>query len=117
MEATLPSGHKMPLIALGTDKLFGEDCDRVLRTAYEVGYRHIDTAAMYQNEADIGRFVAASDRSQLFLTSKCWMTQFRHVREACLGSLERLQTTYLDPLIKFRLFKKFKEGIGLKCFN
>ena len=62
----------MPIIGLGTYALSGEDGVRAIRVALDAGYRHIDTATMYRNEADIGRALAESDvaREEVFVTTK-----------------------------------------------
>lgn len=88
----------MPYLAFGTDKLFGQECQDTLNTAVEAGFRHIDTAAIYKSETDVGQFISQTTvpREDLFITSKAWITQYRGIREACLGSLERLGVDYLD---------------------
>ena len=66
------SGLSIPSIGLGTWELRGRKCRRVVRKALEVGYRHIDTAAMYENESEVGSGIVDSgvDRSDVFLTTK-----------------------------------------------
>ena len=62
------SGLSIPSIGLGTWELRGQECRRVVREALELGYRHIDTAAMYENESEIGVGLAESgvDRNDVF---------------------------------------------------
>ena len=73
---TLNNGVTMPCIGFGTYNTNDEDACRVVLDALEVGYRLIDTAAIYENEAGIGRAIAESGvaREELFITSKVWNT-------------------------------------------
>lgn len=103
MSVLLPSGKSMPLLALGTFDLKPEEVAETIRHAVlDVGYRHIDTATVYGNEVQVGeglQQVFASGRvtrEEVFLVTKCWMSWFRNVREACVRSLQRLQVPYLD---------------------
>jgi 2,5-diketo-D-gluconate reductase B len=93
-------GTRVPRIGLGTWALSGGTCQESVLAALELGYRHIDTAEMYGNEADIGQALARSgiDRSQLFLVSKVWRNHMRYseVMSACDRSLSDLRTDYLD---------------------
>lgn len=88
----------MPALGLGTWELTGEKCERTVREAIKMGYRHIDTAELYGNEAEIGRAIKDTDRSQLFITSKVSNSNLRpgNLAQACEGSLDRLGTEYLD---------------------
>jgi len=65
-------GHSIPSIGLGTWELNGQECRRVVRQALELGYRHIDTASMYENESEVGSGIVDSnvERSDIFLTTK-----------------------------------------------
>jgi 2,5-diketo-D-gluconate reductase B len=94
----LPSGYSMPVLGLGTWQLVGSTCERIVRQAVELGYRHIDTAELYENEREIGRAIADADRSTLFITSKVSSANLRtdDVIASCRGSLDRLGTDYLD---------------------
>jgi len=88
----------MPVLGLGTWELTGEKCELTVREAIEMGYRHIDTAELYGNEAEIGRAIKNTDRSQLFITSKVRNSNLRSesLVQACEASLDRLGTDYLD---------------------
>ena len=68
----LISGHTIPQFGFGTYKLVGEDAYHGVLDALEIGYRHIDTAQMYGNEAEVGRAIADSPvaREEIFVTSK-----------------------------------------------
>lgn len=94
----LRSGCDMPVLGLGTWELTGEKCERTVREAIELGYRHIDTAELYGNEAEIGRAIKDADRSQLFITSKVKNSNLwsETLPQACQASLDRLGTEYLD---------------------
>lgn len=96
----LPHGGRIPQIGLGTWLLRGGECERVVGRAFELGYRHVDTAEMYGNEEAIGRVVRSSGlgRAELFLISKAWYDHLRQddLVRACEGSLERLGVDYLD---------------------
>jgi diketogulonate reductase-like aldo/keto reductase len=94
----LSSGYSMPRLGLGTWQLVGSMCERIVSEALELGYRHLDTAELYGNEAEIGRIIRGVERAALFLTSKVGSENLHRndVIRACVGSLERLGTDYLD---------------------
>jgi 2,5-diketo-D-gluconate reductase B len=95
---TLPGDIEAPQLGLGTWTLHGSECERTVRSALDAGYRHIDTAEMYDNEDAVGRAIASVAREELFLSSKVWPDHLHadDVRSACESSLERLNTDYLD---------------------
>jgi len=99
----LKGGGRMPALGLGTYKLTGAEGLRAIRTALEIGYRHLDTAAAYGNEAEVGRAVRESgvDRADLFLTTKVWMDRARaaEVRASADESLGRLGMDHVDLLL------------------
>lgn len=70
--AALSDGGAMPLLGFGTWQLSGRACYDAVRTALELGYRHLDTATMYRNEAEVGRALRDSglDRDEVFVTTK-----------------------------------------------
>lgn len=96
-------GIEVPEIGLGTYKLYGRECYQTLRKAIDLGYTHIDTAQMYQNEGEIGEAVRASgvDREDLFITTKVWHTHLQHddVLQTVEDSLRELDTSYVDLLL------------------
>ena len=99
----LSNGRTMPALGLGTWDLRGAVCHSAVRLALQIGYRHIDTAEMYENETEIGRAIAESGvpRKELFLTTKVW-TNHHHAedfRKAAEASLNRLKTDYVDLLL------------------
>ena len=97
---TLNNGIDIPQLGLGVYQVPPEDTQRVVETALELGYRHIDTAQMYGNEAGVGAAVAASglDRAEVFVTSK--LNNNRHEPQAALrsfdGTLDALGFEYVD---------------------
>jgi 2,5-diketo-D-gluconate reductase A len=97
---TLNDGHRIPVVGLGVGELAEDEAERAVATALESGYRLIDTAAAYGNEAAVGRAIAAAGlpRSEIFVTSKV-ATQdqgFTTTKEAFQRSLDRLGLDYLD---------------------
>ncbi|MGY1663770.1 aldo/keto reductase [Geodermatophilus sp. SYSU D00705] len=68
----LADGRRMPLVGFGTWQLTGPTCYDAVRTALDAGYRHLDTATMYRNEAEVGRALRDSglDRDEVFVTTK-----------------------------------------------
>ena len=100
----LDSGTRMPALGLGTWKSEPDEVYTAVRAAIEIGYRHIDCAAIYQNEEEVGRALAdafrAGDaaREEMWITSKLWNDSHasEHVRPALETSLKKLQLDYLD---------------------
>ncbi|MDM1061528.1 aldo/keto reductase [Empedobacter falsenii] len=96
----LSNGIEIPAIGFGTWLLEGEKVTEPLKIALEKGYTHIDTAAIYKNEKEIGAVLKAEnvDRSKLFITSKCWNTErgYEKAMAAFEQTLSDLQTDYLD---------------------
>ena len=88
----------IPALGLGTWPMKGAECEAAIHSALEIGYRHFDTAEMYDNEAEVGRALSGSPRESFFLTSKAWVdkTDGAAIRAACAASLDRLKTGYLD---------------------
>jgi len=96
-------GEDVPALGLGTYQLKGDTCREGVRHALDLGYRHIDTAEMYGNEAAVGQGLqdADVDRDAVFLTTKVWHTHLApgDVRTAAEASLRKLQTDYVDLLL------------------
>ncbi len=95
---TLPRDVLMPLVGLGTWRLRVRQACEAVRFALEVGYRHIDTATMYGNEAEIGRAVRDSgvDRADLFVTTKLPAGNVGRERQTITASLRALGMDYVD---------------------
>jgi diketogulonate reductase-like aldo/keto reductase len=97
------NGAKIPAIGLGTWELSGRTCARVVEQALRLGYRHIDTAQVYENEREVGDGLRASGvrRDDVFVTTKVWTSHFtpydleRSVKE----SLVRLRLPAVDLLL------------------
>lgn len=93
----------VPAFGLGTFRLQGQVVIDSVKTALEVGYRAVDTAQIYNNEADVGQAIAESGvpRDELFITSKIWVSNFS--RDALIPSLkeslEKLRTDHLDLML------------------
>jgi len=97
---TLNNGVEMPILGFGVYQIPPDDTERAVSDALEAGYRHIDTAAAYQNEKAVGRAVRSSGipRDELFVTTKLWIQQpgEANARRAFEKSLERLGLDHLD---------------------
>lgn len=99
---TLNDGYDFPLLGLGTYKLQGDDVEMIVRSAIELGYRHIDTASLYGNEVEVGKAIndaiKAGDvtREDLFVTTKLWNDDQERVAAAYQESLERLGLEFVD---------------------
>ena len=99
----LPTGSPIPVLGFGTYKVAPEDTYDAVSQALEVGYRHIDTAQMYGNEAEVGAALEASGiaRKDLFVTTKVDNSNHEPERAAASirRSLEDLRTDYVDLLL------------------
>lgn len=100
----LNTGYSMPRIGLGTWDLRGNNCVRSAKFALENGYRHIDTATMYGNEAMVGKVVndlvqeSTISRDEIFITTKIWTSDLGVSKSqfAIIQSLENLNLDYID---------------------
>ena len=94
-------GSTVPKLGFGTWEILGRDCEEAVADALQIGYRHIDTAQAYDNEAEVGKALAASGvpRQELWLTTKLWRKEYRRVRDSAQESLERLQVGCIDLLL------------------
>ena len=95
---TLAGGTEMPLVGIGTWQLSGASGYNAVRKALDIGYRHIDTATMYLNEAVVGRAVRDSGvpREELFITTKLPPAKVGRERKTLEESLHDLGTEYVD---------------------
>lgn len=100
MEFVHAQGVAIPALGFGTFRMIGEACARAVYTALRVGYRHIDTAEVYDNESAVGEGITASGiaREELFLTTKAWRDDLSPagIRQSLEASLRRLGTDYVD---------------------
>jgi 2,5-diketo-D-gluconate reductase B len=96
-------GVEVPKLGLGTWQLTGRACEQAVCEALELGYRHLDTARAYGNEAEVGRGIERSgvDRGAVFVTTKLAHTRLRarEVRQQLEGSLRDLGTDHVDLLL------------------
>ena len=96
-------GARIPLLGLGTWDLRGRVCARVVEQALRLGYRHVDTAEMYDNEREVGEGVRASGvkRNAVFVTTKIWPSHFapRELERAARDCLVRLRLSEADLLL------------------
>jgi 2,5-diketo-D-gluconate reductase B len=103
MEYQTIKREKVPSLGLGTWRLTGEECVRVVDCTLTLGYRHIDTAQMYANEGEVGRGIRNSgvDREEIFIVTKVRTSSFSHddVIYSTRESLKKLQTGYVDLLL------------------
>ena len=96
-------GAKIPLVGLGTWDLRGRTCARVVEQALRLGYRHVDTAEMYDNEREVGEGLGASGvkRRDVFVTTKIWPSHFAPpaLERAAHDCLARLRLSEVDLLL------------------
>jgi diketogulonate reductase-like aldo/keto reductase len=103
MHRVKANGADIPALGFGTFRMPGEDVLRIVPKALDVGFRHIDTAQIYGNEAEVGSVIARSSvaRQDIFLTTKVWVDKFRHddFIASVEESLKKLKTDYVDLLL------------------
>lgn len=96
----LNDGAAMPRLGLGVYQISGKRCEAAVARALELGYRHIDTAALYGNESDVGRALRESGlpREQVFVTTKLWNSDQGYERAIHAGetSLKKLGLDWID---------------------
>lgn len=100
---SLNNGVKMPKVGYGVFQVAGEECERCVLDALDVGYRAIDTAQSYGNEAAVGSALHKSGlaRDEVFLTTKIWMSNasYEKARASIDKFLRNLQTDYIDLML------------------
>ena len=103
MKTVNASEARIPALGFGTYGLTGKACARMVATALDLGYRHLDTASIYANEDSVGEGIRASGvpRDTLFLTTKVWPDSFRRAdfERSAAESLKRLGADYVDLLL------------------
>jgi len=97
---TLSSGHTIPQLGFGVFRVPPAEAEKAVSEALEVGYRHIDTAAIYRNEEGVGAAIARSGiaRDELFVTTKLWFDRQSgdQPRDAIRESLDKLGLEHVD---------------------
>jgi 2,5-diketo-D-gluconate reductase A len=97
---TLNNGVEMPVLGFGVLQIPDDETEKAVLTALDVGYRLIDTAALYQNEEAVGRAIAESGipRDELFITTKVWVQNSgeHNTLQSFNSSLQRLRLDYVD---------------------
>ncbi len=119
---TLDNGVEIPQLGLGVWQIEDDIVTDVVTTAFETGYRHIDTAAAYGNEAGVGRAIAASGlpREDLFITTKLWNSDqgYDTTLAAFDASMKELGLEYLDLyLIHWQSLQRDKYVETWKAFE
>ena len=113
--ATLANGVKMPWLGLGTWKSGeGGEVEQAIRWALDLGYRHLDTARIYENETGVGRGIRESGvpREEIFVTTKVWNSDqgYDSTLRAFDASLKRLGLEAIDLyLVHWPVKGKYKE--------
>lgn len=103
MQSVNANGANIPALGFGTFRMPEEDVHRILPQALKLGFRHVDTAQVYKNEAAVGDAIAKSglSRGDIFLTTKVWVDQYKHddFIHSVDESLTKLKTDYVDLLL------------------
>src|SRR6478609_6011828 len=103
MEFVEANGARIPAVGLGTWDFRGRTCSRVVEQALRLGYRHIDTSEMYDNEREIGEGLRGSGvkRDEVFITTKVWTSHFtpNDLERSAKESLVKLRLTEVDLLL------------------
>ncbi len=103
MHAVTANGATIPALGFGTFRMSGIEVLKIVPHALKAGFRHLDTAQIYGNEAEVGDAIAASGvaRRDIFLTAKVWVENYE--RDAFVRSvdesLKKLKTDYVDLLL------------------
>lgn len=95
--------QKIPALGLGTYQLTGKTAEKIIEKAFDVGYRHLDTAQLYGNEKEVGQSIKSSGlkREELFVTTKIWWTKLnpKDFEASVEKSLKKLKLDYVDLLL------------------
>lgn len=113
---TLNNGVKMPILGYGVFQVKPKETQRCVEDAIEVGYRSIDTAQAYFNEAEVGAAIKNAmsggiKREELFITTKLWINNYKEEKalKACEESLHKLGLDYVDLML---LHQPFNDTYG-----
>ncbi|NTJ41608.1 aldo/keto reductase [Agrobacterium larrymoorei] len=103
MQTVNANGANIPALGFGTFRMPEDDVHSILPQALKLGFRHVDTAQVYKNEAAVGDAIASSGiaRGDIFLTTKVWVDRFKHddFLASVDESLTKLKTDYVDLLL------------------
>lgn len=101
----------MPILGYGVYQVTQEECERCVLDALKAGYRSIDTAQSYFNEAEVGSAIQKSGipREEIFLTTKVWIENYGYeaAKKSVLKSMRKLQTDYLDLCLLHQPFSDY----------
>ncbi|WP_443091277.1 aldo/keto reductase [Basfia succiniciproducens] len=105
----LNNGLEMPMVGFGVYQVSDEDTEKAVLAALNAGYRLLDTAAIYGNEAGVGRAIKASGipREEIFVTTKLWIQRengYENTKKALEDSLNRLGLDYVDLYLMHQPF-------------
>lgn len=110
-EVILNNGVKMPFLGFGVYQIPKEDTKQAVLEALKVGYRHIDTAQSYFNEAEVGEAISESGipREEIFLTTKIWIDNYGYekAKASIDESLRKLKTDYVDLFLLHQPFSDY----------
>ena len=108
---TLSNGVKMPVLGYGVYQVTPQECERCVIDALSVGYRSLDTAQAYFNEAEVGSAIKKSgvSREDIFLTTKVWIDNYGYdkAKVSVYTSLEKLGTDYIDLCLLHQPFSDY----------
>lgn len=103
MQVVEANGAGIPVLGLGTSNLRGRTCVQIVERALRLGYRHIDTAEMYENEREVGEGIRDSDvkREEIFITTKVWQTNLmpHQIERSTKQSLAKLGLSEVNLLL------------------
>ncbi|SDN04854.1 aldo/keto reductase [Ensifer sp. YR511] len=103
MHTVTANGAIIPALGFGTFRMSGVEVLKIVPHALKVGFRHVDTAQIYGNEAEVGDAIAVSGvaRGDIFLTTKVWVENYKYDAfvKSVDGSLKKLKTEYVDLLL------------------
>lgn len=109
--AVLRNGVKMPMLGYGVYQVSKEECEQCVLHALSAGYRAIDTAQSYFNEAQVGAAMVKSGiaREDIFLTTKVWIEHYGYeeARRSVIDSMKKLRTDYIDLVLLHQPFSDY----------
>lgn len=107
----LNNGVEMPILGFGVYQIPAEETKQAVLAALKAGYRHIDTAQAYFNEAEVGEAIAESGipREEIFLTTKVWIDHYGYekAKASIAESLKKLKTDYVDLFLLHQPFSDY----------